>query len=255
MKQDIKIFLESDLLERYTFGETTDQETIQVEHFIEKYPEVKQQYDLLQGDLENFARSYKVELPKGFKEEMLAGMPRKDNGRSLYRIYFMAASVAAVIFAAVSITLWSQNRMLIEENNLVSSEILSLKKDVVATNMKLDDIKNQFLVLNNAETRKYVLKGNERARRLKTVAYINPVEKLSLINVQSLPELPEEQVYQMWADVDGEMVSLGVLKKDKDKFVHVPFKENAKSFNITIEPKGGNEHATVENTVANISFE
>lgn len=255
MKQNIKTFLETDLLERYVYGDTTDQEAIQTEHFIEKYPEVKEQYDLLQVDLENFAQSYSAKLPESFKEEILAHIPRKENGRSLYRIYFMAASVAAVIFAAVSITLWSQNQMLMKENNIVSSEILSLKEDVVATNIKLEDFKNQFGVLNNAETRKYVLKGNERARKLKTVAYINSVEKLSMINVQSLPELPEEQVYQMWADVNGEMVSLGVLKKDEDKFVRVPFKENAKSFNITIEPKGGNEHATVENTVANIAFE
>ncbi|WP_340202630.1 anti-sigma factor domain-containing protein [Ascidiimonas sp. W6] len=255
MKQDIKIFLEDDLLERYLMGDTTSQESIQVEHFIDKHPEVKKQYDLLQNDLEQFAGSYATKLPDSFKEELLANIPRKSTGKSLYRIYFMAASVAAVIFAAVSITLWSQNNMLLEENNMVSSEILSLKEDVVATNMKLDGIKNQFIMLSNPETRKYVLKGNERARKLQTVAYINQVEKLSLINVQSLPELPEEQVYQMWADVNGEMVSLGVLQKDKEKFVPVPFNENAKSFNITIEPKGGNDHATVENTVANISFE
>jgi anti-sigma-K factor RskA len=255
MKNDIKIFLEGDLLERYLVGDTTDQETLQVEHFIEKYPEVREQYELLQDDLENFAGTFKVKLPKGLKKEILSSIPEKSNGKSLYRLYFIAASVAAVMFAAVSITLWSQNRVLMEENSIVSSEILSLKEDVVATNEKLQDIKNQFVMLNNAETRKYVLRGNERARKLQTVAYINSVEKLSMINVQSLPDLPEEQVYQMWADVDGTMVSLGVLKKDETKFVPVPFNENAKGFNITIEPKGGNDHATLENTVANISVE
>lgn len=255
MKNDIKIFLESDLLERYLIGDTTSEESLRTEHFIEKYADVREQYAILEENLEKFATSYSVKLPKGTKETILKSIPRKNNGRSLYRLYFFAASIAAVLFAAVSITLWSQNRMLLEENSIVSSEILSLKDDVLAANEKLQDIKNQFVVLNNAETRKYVLRGNDRAKKLQTVAYINPVQKLSMINVQSLPELPGEQVYQMWADVDGEMVSLGVLQKDETKFIPVPFRADAKGFNITIEPKGGNDHATIENTVANISVE
>lgn len=255
MKKDVKIFLESDLLERYLIDETNAEESVKVAHFIEKYPEVQEEYNLLQDDLENFAKSFSVVPPADLKTQVLSNIPNKSNGRSLYRIYFMAASVAAVMFAAVSITLWSQNRILMEENTLVSSEILSLKEDVIATNEKLQGINDQFAMLSNPETRKYVLKGNERARKLQTVAYINSVEKLSMINVQSLPELPEEQVYQMWADVDGELVSLGVLQKDASKLVQVPFNENATGLNITIEPKGGNDHATLENTVANISVE
>mgnify|MGYP000374105704 FL=1 len=43
--------------------------------------------------------------------------------------------------------------------------------------------------LNDPETYKYVLRGNERAKELKTVAYINPINKSSLIDVVSLPKL------------------------------------------------------------------
>ena len=43
----------------------------------------------------------------------------------------------------------------------------------------------QFLKLNNPETEKYVLRGNDRAKDLKTVAYINSIDKSSLIEPNS----------------------------------------------------------------------
>ncbi|NAS29610.1 RNA polymerase subunit sigma-70 [Flavobacteriaceae bacterium R38] len=253
MKKDIEIFLESDLLEKYLIGSTTEKEAIQVEHYISKYPEVRTTYDELQDNLENYARSFAIKAPVELKEQILNDIP-KDHHNSTYRVpwYYVAASVAAILFCTSSIFLWSRNSMLSKENSIVSSELMDLKNDILVTNTKLEDIKNQFVVLNNPETRKYVLRGNQRANNLKTVAYINPVEKLSLINVVSLPDLPEEQVYQMWADVNGEMVSLGILKRNENELLSIPFKENASSYNITIEPKGGNIEATVDNIVANI---
>jgi anti-sigma-K factor RskA len=87
------------------------------------------------------------------------------------------------------------------------------------------------------------------------VAYINPVKKLSYINVRNLPNLPDNQCYQMWAEVNGEMVNLGVIKSvdDKDRLRPLPYAENAVSY-ITIEPQGGNDTPTVKNIVANISY-
>lgn len=253
MKNDIEKFLESDLLEKYLMDSTTNEETIQVEHYISEYPEVKKSYEELQDNLENYARSFAVKSPQGLKEQVLEQIPHKTLAHS-HRIpwYYVAASVAAIVFCTTSIIFWSQKNLLEKENAIVSGEILGLKQDVLTTNIKLEDIKNQFVVLNNPETQKYVLRGNQRAKNLKTVAYINPLEKLSLINVVSLPDLPEEQVYQMWADVNGELINLGVLKRNENELLSIPFKENATSYNITIEPKGGNEHATVENLVANI---
>ncbi|NER12372.1 RNA polymerase subunit sigma-70 [Leptobacterium flavescens] len=255
MKDNVKIFLESDLLEKYLIGSTTEEESIQVEHYISKYPDVSRQYEELQDNLENYARSFSVSAPQEVKEQVLQAINKKATSHRIHW-FSVAASVAAIVFCTTTIMLWLQNNLLLEENSMVSTEIRNLKEDVLSTNTKLEDIKDQFVVLNNPETRKYVLRGNQRAKNLRTVAYINPVERLSMIDVVSLPELPEEQVYQMWAEVDGVMINLGVLKKrNEEKLISIPFKENASGYNITIEPKGGNEQATAENVVANISFE
>ena len=59
----------------------------------------------------------------------------------------------------------------------------------------------------------------------------------------------------MWAEVNGEMVNLGIIKNinDKDKLLALPYAKNAISY-ITIEPKGGNNSPTVQNIVANINY-
>merc|ERR1712227_91362 len=104
--------------------------------------------------------------------------------------------------------------------------------------LELEDIRNQYIVLNNPNTKRLNIRGNKKAQELKAVAYVNPVKKLSYINVSHLPQLPEEQCYQMWAEVNGEMVNLGVIKQfdDKEKLLALPYADQAVGY-ITIEPK------------------
>ncbi|WP_461534086.1 anti-sigma factor domain-containing protein [Sinomicrobium sp.] len=249
MKNDMEKILESDLLEQYLIGTTTPEENVYVENCIAKYPEVKRKYTELEEDLENYTRSFAKPAPEKVKKNVIHAIRRKK--RFVPRFTNMAAVIAAV-FCTSTIVLLYQNKLLLQKNGSVNEEIAALKSDILNTNSKLDDVKNQFLILNNPKTRKYVLQGNRRAKNLKTVAYIDPVEKLSMINVVSLPELPKEQVFQMWAEVNGKMESLGILENTQNKLLSIPFKEDAKSYNITIEPKGGNITATEENTVASI---
>jgi len=85
------------------------------------------------------------------------------------------------------------------------------------------------------------------------VAYVNPVKKLSYLNVSNLPNLPKNQCYQMWAEVNGEMLNLGIIKEADQKLLALPYSDNAVGY-ITIEPEGGNDSPTVENIVANIAY-
>ncbi len=253
MKETIEKFLETDLLERYLMGTTSDEENAQVALYIEKYPEVSARYDELQENLEAYSKSYAVAPPEGTRDEIIKAIAI-DSANKKTPWYAIAATIAALFFAGSSFYLYSVNNQLADENALVNEEIATLRNQNTLANSRLVDAYDELARIRNPETEKYVLRGNQRAKNLKTVAYINSIEKVSLINVVDLPDLPEDQVFQMWADVDGEMVSLGVLEKAENKLLSIPYKENASSYNITIEPKGGNDHATVENLVANIAF-
>ena len=259
--KDIYSFLESGLLEKYLIGETTVSETEKVETYISKYPEVQSQYDLLQDNLEIMSKFNAVEAPKDSLRNILETLDNKPvvtlhtKQRRVSIWYSIAASAAAILFATTAAFFFLQNQQLINENQVVVDEIFDLRSDIDDTNNKLESVMKQFMRLNNPETEKYIIRGNKRAKNLKTVAYINPKEKTSMIEVVSLPQLPEEQCYQMWAQMQDKMVSLGILDASQRDLRSIPYTENALSFNITIEPKGGNETATVENSVANIKLQ
>ncbi|GGD44491.1 anti-sigma factor [Muriicola marianensis] len=252
MKDKIRLFLESDLLEKYLLGATSREETSRVERYIVMYPEVRKQFEELQENLEAYAKLHALPSPEGLKAKILQRIRKEDRGRRKIRRFAIAASVAAFVFAGSSYFFWNQNQSLQDENIMVNNRIQNLEADM---KQQLEDVRNQFIVLNNPQTRKYYVNGNDKARDLKAVAYVNPVKKLSYINVRNLPNLPEDQCYQMWAEVNGEMVNLGIMKKieDKDKLLALPYGENAISY-ITIEPEGGNTSPTVQNIVANISY-
>jgi len=252
MKDKIRIFLETDLLEKYLLGNTSNQETLQVERYIAMYPEVLKTYVELQENLESFARLHALKAPEGLKAKILYRIRTQDLGRKKSRRLAIAASVAAFLFAGSSYFFWDQSKSLQEENTIVTNRILNLEADM---KQQLEDVRNQFIVLNNPQTRKFYVNGNNKAKDLKAVAYVNPVKKLSYINVRNLPNLPENQCYQMWAEVNGEMVNLGIIKSinDKDKLLALPYAKNAISY-ITIEPEGGNNSPTVQNIVANINY-
>ena len=261
MNEKITIFLNSGLLEKYLIGNTTPVETEQVESFILKYPEIQNTYNTLQLNLEIVAQANATEAPKFILDNILDELDEapvvklntKKKSKSWYK-YSIAASIAAFIFAGTSYFFYNQNQQLSEENQVVVNEIFDLRDDIEKNNLMLDNVMRQLLKLNNPETEKYIISGNERAKNLKTVAYINPKEKTSMIDVVSLPKLPEEQCYQIWADLQGQMVSLGILNETDRKLINLPYAEDALALNITIEPKGGNTVASVENSVAEISL-
>ena len=64
MKEKVKIFLESDILEKYLLGDTTKEESQKAERYIAMYPEVRETYEVLQKNLETFANMYAKKLQK-----------------------------------------------------------------------------------------------------------------------------------------------------------------------------------------------
>jgi len=266
MNDKILTFLNSGLLEKYLLGKTNSEETVLVETYISKYPEIQEAYDNLQFNLEIVAKSNAEEPPKNLLGSILQELEESSpvitldttkNKKLWYRLsvgFSIAASIVALVFAGTSYLFYNQNKKLTQENQIVVDEIFDLRSDIENNNKKLDDIMQQFKELNNPDTHKYILQGNYRAKNLKTVAYINPKEKTSMIDVVSLPQLPDEQCYQIWAELQGKMVSLGILTETDRQLRTIPYTENALGINITIEPKGGNNIASLDNTVAEINI-
>lgn len=262
MEQKLQSFLKSGLLDSYIIGTTSVAEALEVEHFIDTYPEVKAEYERLQDNLEILAKADAVEAPKGILDSVLKTIETPVEPKVITLEtkknapwYSIAASAAAILFAVTTFYFYNQYQILQNESLIVDAEIDDLRNDIEHNNLKLDDLSRQLLKLNNPDSKKYLLSGNERAKDLKTVAYINPVEKTSMIDVVELPQLPPEKCYQIWAEVQDKMISLGILDESERKLQSIPYVEDALALSISIEPKGGSEtYIDEENAVAEISL-
>lgn len=252
MEEKIKKFLETDLLEKYLLGTTSQEEALRVERYISLYPEVRKTFHLLEDNLKEFATLYAVAPPEFTKSKVLQRVHKVNKKAHIrFRRYAVAASIIAFTFAATSFFFWNKNQALTEENFQINQQITLLEESF---NNKLADLRNQFIVRNNPNTRKFNFRG-KRTKNLKAVAYVNPVKKLSYLNISSLPEIPEDKSLQMWVEIDGKLESLGLLTgKEKDRMLALPYEEKAKSYHITLEPKGGTLIASGNRAIGKVSL-
>lgn len=260
MEKKLHTFFQSGLLEKYILDETSASESLKVEHYIETYPEVDSEYLRLQDNLEILAKANAVEAPEFVLNQILDQVEKEDTTpvvkletkRRRTPWYSIAASIAALVFAGSSYLMYEQNQILVRENQVVVDEIFDLRDDIDQNNDKLDSVMRQFLKLNNPETEKYVIRGNERAKELKTVAYINAVEKTSMIDVVSLPQLSKDQFVHVWAEMEDHFVSLGILDPSEKNMQSIPYMEDALGLSLTIGPKEDTKNA--DNAVAEIEL-
>lgn len=262
MEKNLQIFMDSGLLDNYILGTTTPNENLEVESYIAEFPEVRVEYERLQDNLEILAKANTIEAPRYILNNIIKEISEDKPVINIHSApthkrtpwFSIAASIAAFIFAGTAFLLHEQNESLIRENQVVVDEIFDLRSDIEANNLRLDNVMQEFMKLNNPETEKYVLRGNSRAKDLKTVAYINAVDKTSMIDVVSLPNLPENQTYQIWAELQDRMVNLGILDESERKLKTIPYMEDALGLSITIEQKAGSKinKAHAENSVAEI---
>ncbi len=261
METKLHNFLNSNLLKKYLVGETSFEESKEIEHFIAKYPEAAKAYETLQNNLEIITKAGAVDVPNNILKDILESLDEKNDTKVIQLVhkrktswYSIAASAAAVLFAATSFMLYQKNQSLNNENNVVIEEIFDLRNDIDKNNSKLDELSREFMKLNNPDAQKYVINGNERAKNLKTVAYINPVEKTSMIDVITLPQLPKDQHYQIWAELQDRMVNLGIIdESDRSKLKQIPYMEDALALSIKISTKGDDTNEN-DTEVAEISL-
>ena len=260
METKLHSFLNSNLLNKYLVGETSYEETKEVEFFISNYPEAAEAYEKLQNNLELIAKAGAVDVPKHVLGNILNALDETNDTKVIQLVhnkraswYSIAATAAAVLFAVSTFFLYQKNLGLMDENNVVVEEIFDLRSDIEKNNAKLTELSIELNKLNHPDARKYIINGNERAKDLKTVAYINPVEKTSMIDVIKLPKLPEDQHYQIWAELQDRMVNLGILDQSDRKLKAIPYMEDALALSIKIGTDGDdtNENNT---EVAEISL-
>ena len=248
----IQQFLESGLLEQHALGLTSPAEADIVNDWLVRSGEVRAEWEAVQISLEQAAIADAVtppsELGHSIRDQIRAGQKppqaKKINLRRINRM-IVAASVAAFVFLAAAISEWNRSESFKRENAQLKERVQELEQELNSQELKFAALESEMSVLQDPVAQKISLQADD----LSLIAYWNETDRKSWLQVIEHPELPQSQCLQLWADVHGEMISLGVIP-NQPGLIELDFKVDAESLNITIEPAGGSLSPTVSRLVA-----
>lgn len=243
MKEEVRIFLMSGLLEEYAMGLTSPEQNKDIEHYITHYPEVAAAYDEVQVELENYSRSVAQSPSPALKGRIMDNLTVEPSGKSSRTSYINWLGWAAA--AVLAILAWQGY----QEQNLLRSEKVELGRQLMVLKKDCEPLlqnANRMAFLENRRTMAWNLTGNDNAPDLHLTAFWNTTLGEGHLKVNHLPPPPKGHCYQLWVDVEGVMIPAAVFD-GKSSWIPMSYTANIESFNITIEKDGG---ATVPNVQA-----
>jgi len=170
----------------------------------------------------------------------------------------MSPSILSMWKYAAAILIGGMASWLFMHNQLTNSkEILAEQKaEIVQLQSDCELLNKQYAFINHTSSIPYLLDGKSFSKNSQVVIYWNEQLEKSMLRVVELPSITSDQTYQLWADVEGEMRSLGTFDASQAITDAIPmnYLSRASSLNITVEPIGGSEHPTVSNLTASVSI-
>lgn len=250
---DKKRFLQSGLLEQYVLGLTTEEENEEVERYARAFPDIQSEIDLLRKAVRQYAEA-EVGLPKGNKQ---SERPRSNHRNSVptapSRGQWLAAACLA-LFGILGLFYFYQAKSTEAELARLSGEFSTFKEDCQDHQQDLRELERRLSFFQHNQTAFVYLNGTDRAPNLKVRVFWNEEEAEALLQVLSLPKQPRDKQYQIWADINGEMIPLGLIDTDRQTPQAIRCLPRAASLNITLEPRGGSEEPHVDQLYANVAL-
>ncbi len=248
---------ESGMLERYLLGELSHTEVLHVERALAGDPDLMAYFRIMENDLEKMAfenavappASSKLKLMDSIREDSVSVIPINETGET--KAYLAIAASLALLFGVTSFWLYTKINSMEDDLRLVQDENSELNNNVQLLETQLAETAQWYEAVNDPAAIKLILQGNANSPNALAVSYVNHETKSVVLNAKGLPELDREHDYQLWADVKGEMINMGVIPRNSE-MIAMTYIENAESLNITIEPAGGNDHPTVANLISNV---
>lgn len=250
---DKKEVIESGILLDYLLGDLTDDVQKELEDFLSTNDELRSYYKELELKFESIAMQNKVQPPADVKRKLLRSISKNTAKNSTAKISYVAkiaASIAILLAVGTGFLFYELNGLkqtiveLTDQNNELNSKVIELNSTVAATQKWYDAI-------NSPEVQKYIMKGNALSPNSTVISYINRSDQTVILNTSFLEKIDDEHDYQLWADVNGEMVDMGIIDVTKPMLA-MNYITDSTSLNITIEPKGGSKHPTVTQLISNV---
>jgi anti-sigma-K factor RskA len=235
---NLQSFIQSGLLESYVLGQCSSEETALVERMVAEHAEARAELASVQAALEGYATAHAVAPPAWMKgrildaigQEMPAPRPAVPTAspQSL-RIFQSLAVVLGLVCAA----LFFQQRSLRLANQSLQTRYDLLQKELSDCTTLRQTVEPIAAFIRDTSSSPIQITDGQGLRAL---AYHNTKEQQTFLDLSALPAPVAGKYYQFWAIVDGQPVSMGMLKLDAASgWQSVPYIANAQAFAISEE--------------------
>ncbi|WP_107038608.1 anti-sigma factor [Brumimicrobium mesophilum] len=266
---DVKDYISSGILERYVLGDVSSQEKQEVACLSKIYPEIKEELFAHQVGVEKMVSKYAVAPPQELKAKILLQVKNtpqahstssevdekiipinretQKTNKNIYKYLAAACSIGMVLLLAGGFYLNNQNndlKVAMADNENKINELRDDKTQIVS---EKEAINQQFALITSPNTAKVEMKGTEAQPTSLANVFVSEEKGNVFLQVGNLPDITEENDYQLWAIVDGKPESLGVFNtENKEELLEMTYFPNTQAYAVTLEPKGGSESPTME---------
>lgn len=260
---DKEKFLASGLLEKYLLGIATPKEEQIVERYAAAFPDIKREIDQLRNGLEQYAKQFAVPPPPDLKDKIIDSINQSSTPENLPLSSFppnqnrlipttismprwgLYALLGMLLLSTA--TTWWQKQNLNQQLDEAHAQMSACRDELAARQAE----QKIFALLQDPQAQPVRLQGTAIAQDATAIVFWNDTSKEAAISPAGLPKPPTGKQYQVWADVDGVMINLGLIEPQNDAWQAIAYIDRAASINVTLEPRGGSEHPTVELLYAN----
>lgn len=260
---DIQAYIASGILESYVLGELPTSEARQVEKMAERYPEVRQELELIEQTLEGVAKAAAVAPRPALKNAILENVVpvtvAKEAPEQPLQIqksaaskqkslrWLAAASIAlAVISSVAAVFFWSRWQETEERLASMVTQNTFLAQQVSTLENRAETMEQSLAVLADPSYKTIPMKGLAPAPNAQALVFWNPSSAEVYLNAGSLPPAPAGKQYQLWAIVEGEPVDAGVFDVSGEALKRMKEVQKASAFAVTLEPSGGSTSPTLD---------
>lgn len=256
---NIEEYISSGILEAYALGELSESERAVVERNLLQYPALQKELALIEAAQENLLMKAAVQPNASVKTKLFTSIDASNPEGKIVALkpeptdlsFWKFAAAAAVTIALVSSYLafnyW--NKWKTTQNSL--SELIAqnqrVAQDYNSVNKRLNEIEKDLNIINNPAFNRVVMKGTPNAPGSLASVYWNEKTKEVYLSIQDMKKLASENQYQLWAIIDGKPVDAGVFDGNFAGLLKMKkIQPGAKTFAVTIEPRGGKASPTME---------
>ena len=246
---DINSYISSGVIELYVMGMCSTEEEKELEVLRSRHPELNVAIIQYEKELEASMQKNSTLPPNIVDERILQSLDSLQapvinitGNTNIKRTKWLKMAAAAVILLLLISSYF--NYSLYSKNKKQEKDLQSATKGI--TTLPVSD----YAVLNNPRITPIAMYGVGTHAICRCTMFWDKSTGKMYIMIHHLPKSSAARDYQLWAEVDGKPISVGIINDEiRGRFIEMPnVPARSIAFTVTLENAGGNTQPTVEET-------